>query len=173
MGKPEGRGRASCGNGRMQVKQDNNPETRVFYGVSSCKNCHTKGYEDPDSFICRGTEIPIWQKEDKHGLAHIVLGGQRAQHIGKILGWDVKNKKECLTCHAVWVEDKPGIAKAGNFSLAEGVSCVACHGANVIILPAKINRTSWVGSTPTAPKIRYSAKPGESCLEARSKMKRA
>jgi len=121
-----------------QQKADKNAETRVYYGVGSCRSCHLRGFEDPDTFICRGTEVAIWQPEDKHALAFKVLGDERAQRMGKILGWDVKKKKECLVCHSVWVDEKPElVSKAGNFSHEEGVSCVACHGPDVVVLPGK------------------------------------
>lgn len=111
--------------------------TSTYYGTVSCSNCHSDGFKNPSTFICRGTELAIWQANDKHALAYKVLGDERAQRIGQMLGWNVKDKKECLTCHTVWFDEKPTVQKAMDFNRDEGVSCVVCHGPDVVALPAQ------------------------------------
>jgi hypothetical protein len=139
----------SAANAAADAVQDFQPkaaETRVFYGTGSCKNCHFKGFEDADSYICRGTEMSIWQPQDKHALAFQVLGDERGQRIGKLLGLDVKNKKECLACHTAWFDEHVGMQKAGNFSREEGVSCVVCHGPDLVVLPGqdRLPKLGWL-----------------------------
>src|ERR1700676_3028423 len=50
----------------LQIAPQKTEETRVYYDFESCVNCHSKGFENPDKQICRGAEVPIWQKDDKH-----------------------------------------------------------------------------------------------------------
>jgi Cytochrome c554 and c-prime len=124
-----------------QEKQPPSAEIRVFYGVKSCRNCHLKGFEDPGEDICRGTEIAIWQSEDKHALAYKVLGDERGKRMGRILGVDVQKNDKCLACHSVLVSAQlgyqPGFQKDTNVSPEEGVSCVACHGPDIVVLPGQ------------------------------------
>jgi hypothetical protein len=134
--------------GAQAAQQPNgkDDETRVYYGVDSCRDCHTKGFENPDNYLCRGIEVSIWEPHDKHALAFKVLGDERARRMGKILGWDVQTKKECLTCHSVWLEGKNNSRFAEDFKREQGVSCVACHGPDVVVLPGqgKAPRIGWV-----------------------------
>jgi Cytochrome c554 and c-prime len=126
------------GGGKRDFDQGKKGEVRSYYGVDSCTDCHTKGFTNPNANICLGNEVKTWQEEDKHKLAYTVLGEERGQRMGKALNWDVKNKKECLICHSVWVDEKPGvIAKAPNLRREEGVSCAACHGPDIVVLPGQ------------------------------------
>jgi hypothetical protein len=125
--------------------QEKNGSTRVYYGIGSCASCHTKGFEDPHANICRGNEVGFWQAEDKHGLAFKVLTDERAKRMGEIL-WknaDVTGKKECLTCHSAWFDEQQhGVERGSNFKREDGVSCVACHGADIIV--KKELKPGWV-----------------------------
>jgi len=135
--------------GALQEKQAKTAETRTYYGVGSCVDCHTGGFKNPSANICRGNEVEIWQRNDKHVLAFQVLGDNRAKAIGKALGpgWeDVQTKKECLTCHSIWIEKQPGVVKGGDLRREEGVSCVACHGPDLTEQPDKdkLPEAGWV-----------------------------
>jgi hypothetical protein len=107
------------------------PSSALYYGLAACRNCHDrdKPYVDPDfPALCDLTEMKIWEKFDKHGIAHEVLKGDRAKRMAALLPGvkDVLTAKQCLSCHSVWLE---GSAKADRTLKAEqGVSCVACHG---------------------------------------------
>jgi hypothetical protein len=142
--------------------------TRSYYGMDSCTDCHIKGFANPEKYICRGIEVPIWRDQDKHALAYRVLDDKRAQDIGKLLGgWDVKNKKECLACHCVWVEEKQDVKLAKSFKREEGVSCVACHGVElfaptdklavswIVLHSAEATRETWRGLTRAAKEADY------------------
>ena len=51
--------------------------TPIFFGVSACIDCHSKGMTNP--VLCRCTEVLIWEKDDKHRDAYKVLLGERSQ----------------------------------------------------------------------------------------------
>ena len=51
--------------------------------------------------------------------------------MGNILGGNVHTREDCLACHSVVLPKKAGVSPAESFRLAEGVSCVACHGPDV------------------------------------------
>jgi hypothetical protein len=121
-------------------------QIREYYGTARCKQCHVNGIEAPGEPICRGTEMPIWQQQDKHAQAYDVLLDERARRMGSILGWRVHRKKECLACHTAWPEEKPGaqLVVAKNFKRDEGVSCVACHGPDITVTKDQELRPGWV-----------------------------
>jgi hypothetical protein len=104
--------------------------TKVYYGTSTCIDCHSKGTSQKDP-VCLCTEANIWKKEDKHKNAYKILEDKRAQRMGKLLNIKVTEDKRCLTCHSVYIEDKEleKKSKEVEFKREEGVSCVACHGA--------------------------------------------
>jgi len=85
--------------------------------------------------LCKCTELPIWET-DKHSLAYEVLDRERAKAMYRALGvkegdgkaLDAFKAKYCNTCHAVAVPTG-GTGDPG-FTVQEGVSCVACHGAD-------------------------------------------
>jgi hypothetical protein len=114
-----------------QEKPNKSGATKEYYGVNSCKKCHTNGFDEKDTFICRGTEFPIWEKQDKHALAYKVLGEKRAKDMAMILGGNAQEREDCLACHGVLVPKKPDITKNESYRLEEGVSCVACHGPDL------------------------------------------
>lgn len=103
--------------------------TRLYYGAKSCREgCH-EGAKPPGwtkDPLCRCDEYTRWMTEDKHTLAYAALTSDRGKQMTKLLGYDVTKAKACLTCHAVWIEDKK--QQHTTFDIKEGVSCVACHG---------------------------------------------
>jgi hypothetical protein len=105
--------------------------TRLYYGVSACAGCHTERAQvrgDPP-VLCRCDEAKRWAAEDKHKDAYLGLKGDRAKRMGELLGYKrpVYEEAECLSCHAVAVDDKKLLDES--FKISDGVSCVACHGA--------------------------------------------
>lgn len=105
---------------------------QIYFGVAACtRNCHDlpKPLDDPKfPPLCRCTEVNLW-KEDKHGYAFDALKTPRSEEMARLL-WD-KSKlaheaTECLSCHAIVVTQATPVDRT--FSLAEGVSCVVCHG---------------------------------------------
>ena len=128
--------------------------TSLYYPVSGCSNAGCHGGNPPKAWggftlICRCDEAERWTKHDKHADAYKVLLGERGQRMGKILRYEVTKAPQCLSCHSVVIKDE-AIAKdskAAGFTVEEGVSCVACHGAYL----------DWVlqhSSPLTAPKWR-------------------
>jgi hypothetical protein len=72
-------------------------------------------------------EYPIWENKDKHRNAYLVLKEERAQRMGKLLDKDVlRPETGCVSCHGINAPEK---LRHSSFSLEEGVSCAACHGA--------------------------------------------
>jgi hypothetical protein len=107
--------------------------TPLYYSVGQCAQCHTtppKIIKGP--LVCRCTEAVIWNEHDKHRTAFAVLKGPRGKHMGEVLRTDVTRDDRCLSCHAVIIRDpkvRADSERLGEFSVEEGVSCVACHGA--------------------------------------------
>ena len=102
----------------------------IYVGVSACAQCHNlpKPLEDKNfPPLCRCTEVSIWQNEDRHKLAYIVLEGARGQQMGKLLHRDVTKDAACLSCHSI--NPRKDVDQDPSFHLSEGVSCVLCHGA--------------------------------------------
>jgi hypothetical protein len=113
------------------IAQEKPSRTPAFAGVSECVNCHTKGPPGEAPELCRCTEVPIWEKYDKHKQAYDALDSDRSKRMGALLKWDVKQDKRCINCHGVHIEDSNLLkeSKALGFKLSDGVSCVVCHGA--------------------------------------------
>lgn len=107
--------------------------TPAYFGIAACSavSCHGGGKvpewveKDP---LCVCNEAVTWKEADKHGLAFKNLSDVRGKQMSRILGYDVTKSKACLTCHAVWIEDEKVRARSEKI-IADGVSCVACHGA--------------------------------------------
>ncbi|HLG42968.1 MAG TPA: cytochrome c family protein, partial [Planctomycetota bacterium] len=90
-----------------------------YIGVAACKDCHdkktaSKAYEK-------------WAAEP-HSKAFENLGSDKAKEIAKARGIaDPQKAPECLRCHtAGHGNEERWFGK--RFTLAEGVSCEACHG---------------------------------------------
>jgi hypothetical protein len=131
---------------RAQVRdQTPSPKlTRFITSEKSCSDCHggQKNY-DKASVICQMNEAITWSSRDKHKLAYRVLldglGSRMAERLG--LGTDRNDPRwrACLGCHSVVPEEtwNPDVADPQVKTIiserfdkaAEGVSCVACHGA--------------------------------------------
>jgi hypothetical protein len=136
---------------------------QFYYGVQSCSGCHNSDQERLGDYLCRCTEVAIWMK-DKHAFAYKALENDRATRMGKVLGYQVTKEERCLTCHSVWASPPPPTT----FKREEGVSCVACHGAELISTPDKNKlAVSWIAyhsdeaSRPTWRTLKRSVKEKE------------
>ncbi len=112
--------------------------TPLYYGTAACSNagCHSSPPNKwPADLLCRCNEYVEWEKKDKHADAYTALLPEKnalAKQMQRLLGEEPLSKRAaCLACHAVVIADK-AVAKRSKevfFDVAEGVSCVACHGA--------------------------------------------
>jgi hypothetical protein len=99
-------------------------------GVVNCASslCHGSVSPWKDSNILQN-EYVTWSRVDKHATkAYHVLANERSQRIVRNLGIKTppQETKICLDCHAY---NPPPALRGERFSVADGVSCEACHGA--------------------------------------------
>jgi hypothetical protein len=89
--------------------------------------CHTEGplgRDFDDKFVLL-TEYATWRTQDKHSFAYLALIGPRGRRMGELLGIEPAKDDSCRNCHAV---NFPKERQGGQFHIADGVSCSACHG---------------------------------------------
>lgn len=97
-------------------------------GVASCagSNCHgaTRPYI---SSSVEQNEYTIWNREDPHSRAYLVLLNDRSKRIARNLGLQkpANESKICLDCHA---DNVPTELRGKRFDVTDGVGCEACHG---------------------------------------------
>lgn len=97
-------------------------------GVASCagSNCHgaTRPYL---SSSVEQNEYTIWNREDPHSRAYLVLLNDRSKKIARNLGLPkpANESKICLDCHA---DNVPAELRGKRFDVTDGVGCEACHG---------------------------------------------
>ncbi len=125
----DGRGQVGSPAGAIQKKP-----TPFLYSSEDCVNCHNndvvKSYR-PESLkiaICRMNEWQSYHKKDRHRIAYDVLKADRSRQMVRGLGLkdaDATTVAACLNCHAL---PAAGDARASQRQLADGVTCVACHG---------------------------------------------
>jgi hypothetical protein len=101
--------------------------------ANTCRACHSHEADVPYTeeqragMICRMTEWQFYDQHDKHQMAYDVLRGARGQEMSKRLAQDVLQTQACLNCHTA---QRPGMPPLAQPLLAEGVTCVACHGTH-------------------------------------------
>ena len=140
---------------RQDAKADGAKPTKGWSTAESCNICHredAKAAQKVTDFVKLG-EYDFWKKNDKHHEGFASLQGERGKEMQRRLGWDVSTDVRCLSCHAPaatsGVKDQDAIA--------EGVSCVACHGAYTEWVAAhgalgnKAKQEEWI-ATPAADK---------------------
>jgi hypothetical protein len=97
--------------------------------AESCRICHradtAKG--QPITDFVKLDEVDQWEKKDKHHDGFKSLEGERGKKMQERLGWKTELTAEprCLNCHAPAALENP----KDTVAIAEGVSCVSCHGA--------------------------------------------
>lgn len=99
-----------------------------YLGPASCASSTCHGSVRPrDAFDVKQNEYFIWSKQDKHSRAYDVLLNERSLVIARNLRLKGKPSEsaECLTCHALVVEQK---LQARPIDVTRGVSCESCHG---------------------------------------------
>lgn len=107
------------------------------FGAQTCTGCHDAPAKG--NALCRMIESTIWQARDPHRQS-LAWGrrddpaswtseaAKRAWAIGERLGLgDVTTARECIGCHSVGLTSE--VPRQSFDALAEGVTCVACHGS--------------------------------------------
>ncbi len=130
LGEESGRGQVAKDLGGRRATSAVEPTPEVSLS-SACRNCHEHPKyprEQLELLVCRMTEMQYYDKADKHQIAYTQLKSQRSREIVKLLGLSIKDAttvEDCLRCHALPEVDGVRTKLA---ALAEGVTCVACHG---------------------------------------------
>jgi hypothetical protein len=113
--------------------------TPFLLGAAYCKQCHSNPAEPTE--LCRMNEFLYWDRLDPHKIAmdwgskadsatHKTEAARRAWEMGDRLKIeDVTRAPECIGCHSVVAEPVTTATQNFNSPTAEGVTCVACHGA--------------------------------------------
>lgn len=146
---------------------------RTITGAALCYRCHKNPLPEPGKTVAKTepkdtgggnsifadpnasstanedwvllSELYIWENYDKHLQAYTVLLGERATHMGKVLGITddegksiVHRDKRCVACHSSYPveqllsdEQDSGLIPASmttDIKLNTGVSCEGCHG---------------------------------------------
>ena len=132
-------GRPTSGLGAAEQAAAPRKPTTAYVGAEYCKKCHREPRASRTD-LSRLTEYHYWENEDRHRIAWSVLQGPRARQMGMLLngkgGEDVSRDARCIACHAI---DTSKLAAAPpnqlvdqfNYTTAEGISCVECHGAAI------------------------------------------
>lgn len=91
-----------------------------YIGTKMCGACHKQAKT--------GEAYTIWSKS-AHASAFKVLQSDKAKEIAKTKGLKVapSEAEECLACHVTGGGTAKNVDKS--FSIEEGVTCEACHGA--------------------------------------------
>jgi hypothetical protein len=142
---------------QLTADDDGRKPTPIYYGSAACSNKGCHGGEPPKKWvkgldlITRGNEAVTFSEHDKHAYAYTALTTERGKRMAKVLDYDVTDPKgkgaACLACHATYIKDESQRKAADelHFSVEEGVSCVACHGAF----------EDWVGAHATMVTARH------------------
>jgi hypothetical protein len=120
-----------------QVASSQGP-TPYFFSANDCARCHRPNEGEPPLIasevrlppLVRLDEFKTWSESDKHRRAFDALTGARGQVMGKRLGMNVAEARDCLSCHGTGLLPKdPDPQKSGAWdSREQGVGCIACHG---------------------------------------------
>lgn len=99
---------------------------RTILGASSCSTSGCHGGADEKSF-----QHAVWSQRDVHSRAYATLTTARSARMAEALGIaDAAASTRCTSCHAPVhaVQASLPALVAPDARLAEGVSCVSCHG---------------------------------------------
>ncbi len=132
--------------GKKKDDGDVKPDAKnwKWHGAGDCVRCHTVGPTANDDNFVLLTEYATWRTQDKHSFAYLVLLGERAQQMGKLLGITVTEDRACLSCHSSYIkEEQQGTA----YQKADGVSCDGCHGPSAQWVGPHTDK-SWRLKTP-------------------------
>jgi hypothetical protein len=98
-------------------------ELLPVYGARSCatSGCHGGADEKSRQFV-------LWSQHDVHSRAYATLTTARAARMAEALQIpDATTSARCTSCHAPGQTVAPAL-RAPDAPVAEGVSCVSCHG---------------------------------------------
>jgi hypothetical protein len=135
-------------------------EQRKFMGVAVCKACHTGKIAEKDVAT---PSYEVW-KDKPHAHAYESLASEESKALAKDMGIeDPQKADECLKCHiTAFGVDATLLGK--KYTVEEGVSCEACHGAGEKYANIKVKKAITAGETE-AESVGLVVKPGEeTCL---------
>jgi hypothetical protein len=98
-------------------------------GAASCGSsvCHGKVTPQSGPNQVPLNEYRIWFNNDPHRLAYVALESAQSQQIAAKLGLPNAVQPLCLGCHS---DPVPKDLQGPKYSIRDGVSCEACHGAS-------------------------------------------
>ena len=86
--------------------------------------CHSASIPWPNSSVSQ-REYIVWRERDPHAKSYQTLTTERARNIAAAVGQGAPTSSaKCLGCHAFVPEQAEE-----TYSVEDGVSCEACHGA--------------------------------------------
>lgn len=94
-----------------------------IYGPLTCAStsCHGGAAEQSNQYV-------IWTQRDVHARSYATLATARAARMAEALGIaDATKSPRCTSCHAPLQTVEPRLL-APDARIADGVSCVSCHG---------------------------------------------
>ncbi len=102
-----------------------------YVGAAKCKACH--------NLEKYGKQYDKWSK-GPHAGAYATLANEESTKLAKKLKIkDPQKSDSCLVCH-ITAYGVPDTLKGEKYTMEEGVSCEACHGAGEKYWPIKIMR---------------------------------
>lgn len=131
-----------------------------FMGVAVCKACHTGKIAEKD---VKTPSYEVW-KDKPHAHAYESLKSDESKAIAEKMGIeDPLQAEQCLKCHTTaFGVDEKRLGK--KYTVEEGVSCEACHGAGGDYANIKVKKAIQSGDTEAA-SVGLIVKPGEeTCL---------
>ncbi len=98
-------------------------------GAASCGSsvCHGKVAPQSGPKQIPLNEYRIWFNNDRHRQAYLALESAQSRQIAAKLGLPNATQPLCLGCHS---DDVPKALQGPKYSIRDGVSCEACHGAS-------------------------------------------
>jgi hypothetical protein len=133
---------------------------RTFMGVAVCKACHTGKIAEKDVAT---PSYEVW-KDKPHAHAYESLASEESKALAQKMGIeDPQKADECLKCHTTaFGVDAKYLGK--KYTVEEGVSCEACHGAGGDYANIKVKKAITAGETEAA-SVGLVVKPNEeTCL---------
>ncbi|MFQ5602416.1 MAG: cytochrome c family protein [bacterium] len=109
----------------------------TYGGVKTCKACHLAAKS--------GAQFKLWQKT-RHANAYETLKTPKAKEAAKKAGVeDPSTSEKCVKCHVTGYSADAEL-KGKKYTLEEGVSCEACHGAGSGYKSRKIMKGIYAGT---------------------------
>lgn len=124
-----------------------------YVGAVACTQCH-RGAE-------KGYQFTKW-RHSKHAEAYVALNSPAAQRIAVEMGVkdEPRTSAACLKCHAT-AYHAAAAGQADSYTLLEGVSCEACHGAGSDYAPEAVMKDKAAAAAAGLKKV--TAETCEAC----------